>query len=370
MKTVLRGLVGIIIIAIGLGVASFLIGLKPEPPVKSPPKSVRLVKTMKATPSNQIPETYIQGRVAALNKIEVFAEVTGVVLPSSKDFRAGTYFQRGETMVRIDGEELKMSLIAQRSGFLQLLTSSLADIKVDYPSSYENWRAYTANLDVNAALKSLPEPVSDQEKFFLSNRGILNQFYAIRSSEERLSKYTLAAPFSGEVTLSAINQGSLVRAGQKLGELVSGNGFEVESAVSRDALQVIAKGDAVSFSGDDGNEYKGTVSRISQTLDPSTQTAKVFCTLDAPSVNDGVYLNGVIYSKPKADVIKLPVELLVDENQVFALKNDSLLELKPVQVVHRSEENILITGLSTGDELLAEPVSGAYSGMTVKVTNK
>lgn len=367
MKNLLRGLVGVVIIALGVFVASVLIGLKPEPPVKSPPKAVKLVRTTKAQPQSEMPSTYVQGRVVSLNKIEVFAEVAGVVLPASKEFRAGTRFSKGEPMVRIDSDELRMSLIAQRSGFLQALSSALADIKVDFPDRYEVWRRYTADLNVESKLEALPEPATDREKFFLSNRGILNQYYTIRSAEERLAKYILIAPFSGEVTMSMINTGSLVRVSQKIGEFVSGGGFEIETAVSREDLKVIAKGDSVMFSGDNGKSYVGQVIRIAESIDPSTQTASVFCSVKGDDLQDGIYLSGVIQSQPLDNVIRMPLELLSDDGSVYGVKDDSLLvELNPT-VIHRSEKDVLLKDIPAGTVVLSEPISGGYEGMLVKV---
>jgi multidrug efflux pump subunit AcrA (membrane-fusion protein) len=366
MKGILRALAGLVIIGAGLFAARTLIGMKEQRPVVSPPRATKLVKTLPVTLSNEPPLTYIKGRVLAVNKIEIFAEVNGVVLNSTKVFREGVRFERGETMLRMDDTEPKMALLAQRSAFLQLLTSALPDLKIDYPDAYPNWRAYTADFDVAQTLSELPEFSSDQEKFFLSNRGILNQFYSIRSAEERLSKYTLQAPFAGEVTLSSINPGALVRAGQKIGELVSSGGFEVESAISREALAFVAVGDSVQFTTDAGATITGTVARVLKTIDPSTQTAKVFVRVDDAALRDGVYLSGTIYSKPLPEVMRIARELLVGES-VYTVVADSVLTLTPVQIAALSERDALITGVREGTLLLAEPLSNAFDGMVVKL---
>lgn len=366
MKGILRALTGLLIIGAGLFAARTLIGMKEQRPVVSPPRATKLVKTLPVTLSSEPPLTFIKGRVTSVDKIEVFAEVNGVVLPSAKVFREGVRFERGETMLRLDDTEPKMALLAQRSAFLQLLTGALPDLKIDYPDAYPKWRAYTAGFDVAKTLPELPEFGSDQEKFFLSNRGILNQFYSIRSAEERLSKYILQAPFAGEVTMSSINPGALVRAGQKIGELVSSGGFEVESAISRDALAFVAVGDSVRFTTDAGDAVRGTVARVLKTIDPATQTAKVFVRIDEASLRDGVYLSGTIYSKPVPEVMRIARELLVGES-VYTVVNDSVLTLTPVGIAALSERDALISGVREGTLLLAEPLSNAFDGMVVKL---
>lgn len=368
LKRILRALIGLAIIFVGLFVARALIGMKQERPVFSPPKAVKLVKTTPALLRSESPHTYVKGRAVAIDRIEVFAEVNGVVLPASKLFRTGVRFEKGEPLLKLDAGELEMTLVAQRSAFLQLLTGILPDLKVDYPAVYEKWRKYTAELEVTEALGELPPMSNEQEKFFLSNRGILNQYYTVRSSEERLTKFTLIAPFSGEVVMSTINPGALVRSGQKIGEFVSLAGFEVESAIPRAALDVVQVGDSVAFQAEvPGNTIPGRVTRILRTIDPSTQTAKVFCAVDYPGLRDGVYLNGIIYSREMPGVMRIQRELLVTNNALFTVENDTILRLTPVTVKVSSERDALISGIDSSAVLLAEPIANASDGMIVRI---
>lgn len=366
MKKVLRFLAGAAIIGFGFFIAKALIGMKSAPPVKSPPKATRLVKIMPAVVDAETPVTYIQGRVTALDKIEVYSEVTGVILTGGKEFRPGTRFVKGEVMIQLDGRELAMSLVAQRSAFLQLLTGALADIKIDFPDRYEDWKQYTSELEVEEPLVPLPTSASDQEKFFLSNRGILNQFYAIRSAEERLNKYEIKAPFNGEVTTSMVNPGALVRASQKIGEFVNNNEFEIESAISGDALAVIRVGDLVALRAGNGRSFDGVIARISESIDPSTQSAKVFIHTKENGLRDGVYLTGEVRSSAIEDVTRVPLELLSPDNTLFTVVHDTLLKAVPVEVVYRSSQDALVRGLQPGIPLISESFAGAFDGMTVK----
>lgn len=367
LKSVLRGLAGIAILGSGIFVAKSLIGMKAAPPVSSSPRKVNLVKVIPAEPAAISPITYVQGRAVSKDKIELYAEVSGILLPQSKEFREGVRFGAGETMLRIDGEELRMSLIAQRSAFLQALTASLADFKVDYPNSYEEWRQYTASFKVNESLKPLPATKTDQEKFFISNRGILNQYYSIQASEERLSKYAIAAPFNGEVSQGLVTDGSLVRVGQKLGEFVGSGTFEIESAIAASALMTVRVGDQVNFTAEaDGRKYLGKVARILETIDPATQSARVFCTVEGDGLRDGIYLNGEINSAPLAESVRLGIELLQPNNSIYTVE-DSVLRLTPVAVAYRSERDFIVTGIRPGTAILAEQVNNAFDGMTVKV---
>lgn len=371
LKRIIRALAGFAIIAVGLFIARALIGMKEERPMFSPPRAVKLVRTMPVSLAEEAPLTYIKGRAVSLDRMEVYAEVNGLVLPSAQPFRTGKRYEKGDVMLRLDAGELEMTLVAQRSALLQVLTGVLPDLKIDHPNAYEKWRNYTATLDVTKLVQPLPEFDGDQEKFLLSNRGVLNQYYTIRSAEERLAKFVLTAPFTGEVTSSNINPGALVRSGQRIGEFVSIAGFEIESALPREALAHVLVGDSVSLRAEaTGEEMAGIVNRVLRTIDPSTQTAKVFIKTDHVALRDGVYLSGVIRSRKLSGVMRVPRELLVNDRFVFVVEGDSVLTLLPVEVLARSERDALISGLLSGSMLLAEPVANAYEGMAVSVATE
>ncbi len=61
------------------------------------------------------------GQLVAKNRIEIFAEVNGVLQKTQKDFRAGTQFRKGELMISVDATEHKANLFAQRSEYQNLM---------------------------------------------------------------------------------------------------------------------------------------------------------------------------------------------------------------------------------------------------------
>jgi len=376
MKTsLLRGLAGLAILALGVFVMNGLIGLKTPPPVKPRPANARLVKVQPASPDTLTPRVSIEGRVQALNRMTVLSEVNGMVPVGGKEFREGVRFAAGEAMLRVDDSELRATLVSQRSQWLQLLAGSLADVQVDFPERADVWRTYVQGLNVEAPLPALPEPATDRERLYLTSRGIVSGFHGIRASEERLDKFTLRAPFEGVVTNALVEPGSMVRAGQPLGVLVGTGTFEVKSAVHARHLALLAPGNDVTLAQEDGRVVAtGRLSRISGNVDPATQSASVYCTVTAAegmTLRDGRFLSGTVEGAAQTGVVELPEALLEgpDDDQVFLVQDDKLV-LHPVTVVHRDADRVLVAGLQAGMPLLAERVSGAYEGMLVEVLNR
>ena len=373
-KNVLRGLAGLAILAFGLMVMNALIGMKGTPPVKPRSASARLVKVMAARSADLAPKVSIEGRVQALNRMTVLSEVNGVLPVGGKEFREGVAYGADEAMLRLDDSELRASLVAQRSQWLQLLAGALADLQVDFPDRADVWFDLVQTLDVTAALPPLPDAASDRERLYLTSRGIVSGYHNIKANEARLEKFTVRAPFEGVVVGAQVQPGSMVRAGQPVGTLVGTGTYEVKSAVHARHLPLLKSGNTVALRDETGAVVaSGEVSRISGNVDPTTQSASVFCEVtsqDGRALRDGRFLSGHVEGRPLEGVMALNEVLLTGNGtEVFVVK-DGLLALVPVEVLHRDADLVLVRGLEEGMQVLAEPVSGAYEGMLVELAQR
>ena len=63
IKSALRTLAGLAILAVGIFAMNGLIGMKETPPVKPRPATARVVKAMSAEPDTLVPSVGIEGRV-------------------------------------------------------------------------------------------------------------------------------------------------------------------------------------------------------------------------------------------------------------------------------------------------------------------
>jgi RND family efflux transporter MFP subunit len=373
-KNVLRGLAGLAILAFGLMVMNALIGMKGTPPVKPRSASARLVKVMPSQAEELAPKVSIEGRVQALNRMTVLSEVNGVLPVGGKEFREGVAYVEDEAMLRLDDAELRASLVAQRSQWLQLLAGALADLQVDFPDRSKVWFDLVQTLDVAESLPPLPEAESDRERLYLTSRGIVSGYHNIKANEARLEKFTVRAPFEGVVVGAQVQPGSMVRAGQPVGTLVGTGTYEVKSAVHARHLPLLKSGNAVALRDETGAVVaSGEVSRISGNVDPTTQSASLFCEVtsnDGRALRDGRFLSGHVEGRPLEGVMALNEVLLTGNGSEVYVVEEGLLKLVPVEVLHRDADVVLVRGLEEGMQMLSEPVSGAYEGMLVELAQR
>ncbi|UZJ42285.1 efflux RND transporter periplasmic adaptor subunit [Prosthecochloris sp. SCSIO W1101] len=306
----------------------------------------------------------MNGKVDALKKIEIYAEVTGVFVDGAKPFREGRRFTKGEVLLRIEDSVYRNTVLAEKSSLLNELTLLMPDLLIDFPRYAGPWKKYLDNFSIVKPLRPLPPAPNDRLRNYVAARNIYTKFYAVRSMEETLAKYSILAPFDGVVTVSEANPGILVRNGQKLGEFAATTAYELElSAPVREAA-FIRKGDRITLSSDDFNgSIEAMVARVNDAIDPNTQSVGVYVLLDDSRLKDGMYLSASL-SVPVEDASVIARELLDNRNRVFALR-DSVVLLLPVDVVSVDGRKAIVRGIPDGTEIVAEPVEGLFSGMVI-----
>jgi len=357
------------LVLFGAAFAMQSLSKKKEPPKKAAAKSseARGVSMMEVVLEKIGADIEIQGRLAAYDKLDLFTEVSGMLIETGKDFKVGNYFKKGDLLVRVDQEEARLSLLAQRSSLMNAITQLMPDLKIDYPESFVRWKNYLDQFDVKKTLIALPDPINDQEKYFIAARNLHNQFYSIKSAEARLSKYSMYAPFSGVLTRADINKGSLVRAGQSIGQLMNTANYELEATVSMADLKYLEKGNTVELYSDDvAGTWTGKIKRISDQIDPSSQSIIVYIGVNGKGLREGMYLRGKVAANSIENAFAITRDLIINQKAVYTVK-DSVLKLLPIEIVRISGDKAIIRGLENGQQVLDSKVPAAFEGMKVKV---
>ncbi len=334
------------------------------------PRAEKVVKTVFASVvKNETVKIVVpaNGNLQAKRRVALFSEVQGVFRGSNKLFKTGTAYNRGETIIRIDAAEYTANVQSAKSNLYNQLTSIMPDLRLDYPDIFPKWETYLNSFDLNKSTPELPELVTEKEKFFITGRGILTSYYNVKNLEQRLSKYRISAPFKGVLTEALVTEGTLVRSGQKLGEFINTDAYELEVAISKTYSDLLTIGKRVALSSlDDSKTYEGKVVRINGNVDQATQTIKAFIEVKDKNLKEGMYLEARLDAKEETNAIEIDRNLLLESNQIFVVR-DSILDLIDVRPVYFSDKKVVIKNVPDGTTIMAKPLIGAYTGMAVKV---
>ena len=365
MRKIILSIIGILLIVFSFLLAKKIIANKNKPkPVKE--KVVKTVFTdtvVNGTVKIIIPAN---GSLVAKQRVELYAEVQGIFKASNTPFKPGQKYQKGQSLIRMDASEYYASVQSAKSDLYNAIAAIMPDLRLDFPEVFPKWQTYLNGFDLSKTTPKLPEMTSEKENYFITGRGIVSSYYNVKNLEQRLSKYTISAPFSGILTEALVTQGSLIRSGQKLGEFIDPSIYEMEVALSKSYASLLKVGEAVVLTNLERTEtYNGTVSRVNGSIDPTTQTITAYIEVKDEALKEGMYLEANLDAKEEQNAIEVDRNLLLDNEQIFIVR-DSLLDVIDAKPVYFSDTKVVLKGIPNGTIILKKPVPGAYAGMLVK----
>ena len=366
MRKIILSVLGLLLIVVSVFLANKIIDSK----TSSKPLAEKVIKTVFADKvQNGVVQIIVpaNGSLIAKSRMELYSEVQGVFRGGSKLFKTGQAYNKGEVIIRIDDSEYAANVQSAKSNLYNQLTSIMPDLRLDYPDLFPKWQGYLNNFDMDKSTPNFPEMTTQKEKFFISGRGILTSYYNVKNLEQRLSKYRIYAPFKGVLTDALVTEGTLIRAGQKLGEFINTDVYELEVSIGKTFSDLLKIGEKVELTNlEKTKSYTGKVTRINGRVDQATQTIKAFIEVKDPNIKEGMYLEANLNAKEETEAIEIDRSLLLENDKIFIVR-DSILDLIDVRPVYFSNKKVVLKEVPNGTTILAKPVMGAYSGMLIKV---
>lgn len=365
MRKLILAILGVLFITGAIYGAKMIINSKSKTR-KAPSKVIKtvFVDTVKNT---SIPIIIpANGNLVAKRRVEIYSEVQGIFKPGSKLFKPGEKYQKNEAFISINDTEYYANVQLAKSNLYNSIAAVLADLRLDFPEVFLKWEAYLKSYDLNKPTPKLPKMVSEKENYFITGRSIVSNYYTVKNLEQRLSKYTISAPFKGILTEALVTEGTLIRSNQKLGEFIDPSVYEMEVSLSKTFASLLNVGETVELNNlEHTKKYSGIVSRVNGSINSATQTIAVYIEIKNSSLKEGMYLEANLNAKKEKNAIEINRGLLLDENKIFIIRN-SVLDMIDVKPVYFSDTKVVLKDIPDGTIILSSPFPGAYVGMIVK----
>ena len=365
MRKLILAILGVLFITGAIYGAKMIINSKSKTR-KAPSKVIKtvFVDTVKNT---SIPIIIpANGNLVAKRRVEIYSEVQGIFKPGSKLFKPGEKYQKNEAFISINDTEYYANVQLAKSNLYNSIAAVLADLRLDFPEVFLKWEAYLKSYDLNKPTPKLPKMVSEKENYFITGRSIVSNYYTVKNLEQRLSKYTISAPFKGILTEALVTEGTLIRSNQKLGEFIDPSIYEMEVSLSKTFASLLDVGETVELNNlEHTKKYSGIVSRVNGSINSATQTIAVYIEIKNSSLKEGMYLEANLNAKKEKNAIEINRGLLLDENKIFIV-TDSVLDMINVRPVYFSNTKVVLKDIPDGTIILSSPFPGAYVGMIVK----
>ena len=233
--------------ALSAEIASPPVQLKQQP-VKVAPVQVEPVVPSGVSSSISLQE--IRAQVMAKRYTTLSAELGAVITKIHKP--DGSRFTEGEVLISLDCEVQKAQREKAQAEFVAAKQSYIANQKLAELDA-------TGMIEVDIAKGNFERSEAE-----------------LKTLEAQISKCEIKAPFSGVVTDQRVRERQYVQPGQALLEVVDDSAFEVEFLAPSVWLSRLKEGARLTVRVDEVNQsYPATISRLSNKVDPASQSIKV-----------------------------------------------------------------------------------------------
>ncbi len=365
---VIRAIIAIILIGGVMTLVKRLTAPKPPEDIKVSAPNVSAVKLKTVQYQNYSTTIEALGKVVSTSPIDVVSEVSGRILKGDVTLRTAMSFQKDALLFAIDKQESILNLKSQRSNFQNAIAMMLADLKLDFPDEFKKWNSYFLNLSIDRSLTALPTTNSNREKTYIATKNILGQYYAIKSAEERLTKYEVRAPYNGIITQVYTDAGSVANPGTPVVRIRRNGQLELELPIRKEDIQWIRVGTNVKlFSEDKSQSTTGRIVRISNTMDASTQSINAYVSISGSrfKIYEGMYMAAELSGRAVSNAMEISRKAVVEDSQVFVMLSDSTIQQKTIKIHKVNTETVLFSGLQAGEQVVNDNLLGLADGVKI-----
>lgn len=193
------------------------------------------------------------------------------------------------------------------------------------------------------------------------------------SSEARLSKAIIRAPFAGTVGLRRTNVGDYATIGQELVDVVRLDPLRLDFSVPETLLAQVQPGQTVrvSVGAYPGEYFAGTITAIAPQIDVSGHSITIRARLpnDNLKLRPGLFAQVSITLQIKADALLIPEEAVwpIGQDKTVYVVQDGKAMQKTVLIGQRQDGMAeIVSGLSPGDEIVTAGHLKIFDGADVK----
>ena len=360
-------LIAAAIIVGAIALAVFLVSLAPEPERREPPSRMPYVETAAIVPGSGAIPVYGAGTVRPSAEIDIAPQVGGRVVWVDPAFRSGERVVAGQMLFRIEEADY-LTRVREAEAALADRKVALLQAREDAAIARAEYEGYSGRQEASGPAS----PLTLREPQLKAARAALKREEArLAEANLALSRTRIEAPFDGFVREESVALGQLAVPGQPVGRLFAADAAEVVVPLS-DADAALIPGLWTTEDGEvsarvvadyGGIRYAwpGHVDRAEVSLDERTRTIDVIVRVPDPfAAGEPLETAGDPLGDPPLLVGKFAeVEInglapdsyfrvrraaLQPGNQVWAVGQDGIVRIVPVQVLQRGNDEVFVTG--------------------------
>jgi len=382
VKKILKFSAPVLVLVAGFVIIQVLIAAKPEPETKDEearPISLYVdeVKAEKVTIGVKT-----QGEVRPKTEIDLIPQVSGRIVAMSESFNEGAEFGPDTLLMKIDDTEYRLAVIQAEARVAEAQTA-LEREQATAILKEEEWRGGRKGQEPTPFSLNLTQ-VAEAEAKLLSAKADLTK------AQIDLDRTEIRVPFYGRVRERYAGIGQYVTAGSKVGRVFSIDIAEVRLPLTDSQLVELnlplgykaddrLEAPQVRFRATLGNRdffWQGQVVRVDAAINQDTRliyaTAEVIDPYGLGATEGmplavGMFVSAEIEGVSEQSAYVMPRLALRNQDTVYVINADNRLEIRTVNVLSTSEEQVMVTsGVSPGEHVVTSTLPNAAEGMAVE----
>ncbi len=378
----LGALLALLVLAGGLVLAWWLLSQPPRverrpAPASAPP----LVEAVTVAPKAAAPALHGFGRVVAEREARLASRVAGRLEAFAPGVLPGRVVKAGAPLARLDDADLALAL-REAEATLAQAEAALAMEQGEQQRARAEYQSFGRELPAERRALVLREP---------QLRSAQAEVERARATRDRarldLERATLVSPWAGMVQARLLGEGSEVGSGTELLHLVDVSRFWVQAALPGEALAWLepatddTPGSVVTLTSRSwpaGSERRGELLSVLPALEENGLQAQLLVAVKdplalaeenhvAPALRLGDVVRLGFQARQRDDLITLPAVALRPGDEVWVLDSEERLRRRPVGVLHRDDDRVLVAeGLSEGERVITSPLGQPREGMALR----
>jgi RND family efflux transporter MFP subunit len=316
---------------------------------------------------------------AAFAAANVYARATGYIAKRNVDI--GDRVKAGDLLAQLAVPELAQQ-ISQNEATLDQLKSALDQAEANQKLAQVTWerngqlvkQGWITRQQGDVDLQNLK---AQEAAVAAAKHNVTAQEDVIKQLRQQLDYASVVAPFDGVITQRNVDVGSLVQGNATSGtfmfEIMQENVIRVSVYVPQDAAFGVVPGiDAVVRVPElPDHEFRGTVARIADALQPGTRTLLTEIDIANPdgALLPGIYCSVELLVPRRTPSLSVPADALIfnrDGMQVAVVANGKA-ELRKVSVKRDLGTRVeLDSGIKAGDQVILDPPVNLVDGGKVQ----
>jgi len=373
-----------VLVIIVLGAASaYVLKNPPEARRKAASKAPQMtVATQQVIPQRLQITLQSYGKIRPRTQSTLLPQVAGEIVWISPKFRSGSFFEKGEPLLKIDRRDYEAQLSSARAS-LASAKQKLAEEKAQAEQAAQDWK----RLGNRAAAPTL---VLRKPQLASARAALDSARAALKIAELNLSRTEIRAPYTARVLDKNVDIGQVVSSGTSLATLYAVDYVEVRLPLQNRDLKYIDLPERYRFD-DSGpltlpdvtlvselvrpERWQGKVVLTEGAIDDSSRQLYVVAQIDDPygksaagrvPLKVGQYVTAEIQGRQLDNVLVIPNRAIYQGSYVYIV-TEGVLKQVAVQVDWQDDRQALVSGeLKAGDALVVTPLGQVVSGTRVQ----